>query len=163
MGETLLYVCNSITRVLSKTIDLSMRVGCVCTYRETCEELMKKPTSFSKGFVTHLLHHCACELFVVCLNVVFCFLSRQCHERVYSATDGVEKVEFGLYIIRGDNMWVHSWHYMPFYKICRRITHGACLWNIHTCRAVIGEVDEDIDAQLNLSRLKADPLFPVKH
>ena len=28
------------------------------------------------------------------------------HERVFSSTSGVEQVVLGLYIIRGDNMWV---------------------------------------------------------
>ncbi len=29
--------------------------------------------------------------------------------------------------------------------------------------AVVGEVDEDIDAQLDLSSIKAEPLLPVLH
>lgn len=31
---------------------------------------------------------------------------QDCHERVFSPTAGVEQVPLGLYIIRGDNMWV---------------------------------------------------------
>ena len=30
------------------------------------------------------------------------------HERVYSSGAGVEVVQLGLYIIRGDNMYVHN-------------------------------------------------------
>ena len=32
----------------------------------------------------------------------------QCHERVFSLQDGVVTVELGLYIIRGDNVYVSS-------------------------------------------------------
>lgn len=33
---------------------------------------------------------------------------QDCHERVFSATAGVEQVPLGLYIIRGDNMYVRA-------------------------------------------------------
>lgn len=54
-------------------------------------------------------------------------------ERVFSTTGGVETVQLGLYIIRGDNV------------------------------AIIGEVDEDIDKQLDFHELRAEPLNPVVH
>ena len=50
------------------------------------------------------------------------------HERVFSATDGVEQVLLGLYIIRGDNV------------------------------ALIGEIDEELDKNIDFSRIRADPL-----
>lgn len=53
------------------------------------------------------------------------------HERVFSSGSGVEQVMLGLYIIRGDNI------------------------------AVIGEIDEDADANLDLSSIRADPLNAV--
>ena len=31
------------------------------------------------------------------------------------------------------------------------------------CRSVVGEVDEDLDARLDLSKLRAHPLKPVIH
>ncbi|XP_064633165.1 U6 snRNA-associated Sm-like protein LSm8 [Lineus longissimus] len=55
------------------------------------------------------------------------------HERVYSSTQGVEQVLLGLYIIRGDNV------------------------------AVVGEIDDDADSQLDLSKIRAEPLGPVSH
>jgi len=55
------------------------------------------------------------------------------HERVYSASSGVEQVMLGLHIVRGDN-------------IC-----------------VIGEIDEDIDQRLDLTNIKADPINPIPH
>ena len=33
-------------------------------------------------------------------------IMEECHERVYSSDAGVEQVVLGLYIVRGDNMYV---------------------------------------------------------
>lgn len=55
------------------------------------------------------------------------------HERVFSSSAGVEQVQLGLYIIRGDNI------------------------------AVIGEIDEEMEAEMNLAEMKAEPLNPVIH
>lgn len=54
------------------------------------------------------------------------------HERVFSANYGVEQVPLGLYIIRGDNV------------------------------ALIGEIDEDQDRDIDFSRIRADPLPVAK-
>jgi U6 snRNA-associated Sm-like protein LSm8 len=54
------------------------------------------------------------------------------HERVFSATDGVEQVPLGLYIIRGDNV------------------------------ALIGEIDEELDRNIDLSHTRADPIRAAK-
>eukprot|EP00118_Oscarella_pearsei_P023297 m.276911 g.276911 ORF g.276911 m.276911 type:complete len:97 (+) comp40606_c0_seq44:127-417(+) len=55
------------------------------------------------------------------------------HERVFSASTGVEQVNLGLYIVRGDNI------------------------------AVVGEIDEDTDSALDLAEIKAEPLNHVVH
>lgn len=55
------------------------------------------------------------------------------HERVYSTKEGVQQLVLGLYIIRGDNI------------------------------GVVGEVDEELDAALDMSKLRAQPLKPVIH
>ncbi|KAJ8750228.1 hypothetical protein K2173_014143 [Erythroxylum novogranatense] len=55
------------------------------------------------------------------------------HERVYSTKEGVTQLVLGLYIIRGDNI------------------------------SVVGELDEELDSQLDLSNLRAHPLKPVIH
>ncbi|XP_072969105.1 sm-like protein LSM8 isoform X1 [Typha angustifolia] len=55
------------------------------------------------------------------------------HERVYSTKEGVQQLVLGLYIIRGDNI------------------------------SVVGELDEELDANLDLSKLRAHPLKPVIH
>ncbi|PRW60274.1 sm LSM8 [Chlorella sorokiniana] len=57
----------------------------------------------------------------------------ECHERVYSSKSGVEQLVLGLYVIRGDNI------------------------------AVIGEVDDDKDASIDFSQVRAAPLKPVTH
>jgi len=55
------------------------------------------------------------------------------HERVYSTTQGVEQVVLGLHIIRGDNV------------------------------AIVGELDDELDARLDLPSIRADPLTSVAH
>jgi len=57
----------------------------------------------------------------------------ECHERVYSMEAGVEQVVLGLYIIRGDNI------------------------------AMIGELAKDLDAKVDLRKVRAEPIKPVVH
>ena len=57
----------------------------------------------------------------------------ECFERVYSVSSGVEQAVLGLYIIRGDNI------------------------------AVIGELDEELDKQLDLASIRAPPLKSIMH
>ncbi|KAK9834122.1 hypothetical protein WJX84_008294 [Apatococcus fuscideae] len=56
-----------------------------------------------------------------------------CHERVYSTKTGVEQLVLGLYVIRGDNI------------------------------AVVGEVDDELDSQIDLGQISAAPLKPLAH
>ncbi|EFX82935.1 U6 snRNA-associated Sm-like protein LSm8 [Daphnia pulex] len=55
------------------------------------------------------------------------------HERVFSSTQGVEQVQLGLHIIRGDNV------------------------------VLIGEIDNELDSRLNLSEIRAEPLAQIHH
>lgn len=57
----------------------------------------------------------------------------ECHERVYSREAGVEVVELGLYIVRGDNI------------------------------AVVGELNAEMDAKLDFASLRGDPIPPLTH
>ncbi|EDV95544.1 U6 snRNA-associated Sm-like protein LSm8 [Drosophila grimshawi] len=57
----------------------------------------------------------------------------ECHERVFSTTAGIEQIVLGLHIIRGDNI------------------------------AVIGLVDDTVDARLDLANIRGEPLGPVVH
>ncbi|ABO97341.1 predicted protein [Ostreococcus lucimarinus CCE9901] len=55
-----------------------------------------------------------------------------CAERVYSSESGVEEAPLGVYMIRGDNV------------------------------ALVGPVDEELDAELDLSETRAPPLKAIK-
>mmetsp|Transcript_10081 Transcript_10081/g.19000 ORF Transcript_10081/g.19000 Transcript_10081/m.19000 type:complete len:100 (-) Transcript_10081:200-499(-) len=57
----------------------------------------------------------------------------ECHERVYSTKSGVEMIALGLYVIRGDNV------------------------------AVIGELDDESDSQIDFSAVHAPPLKAITH
>ena len=57
----------------------------------------------------------------------------QSHERVFSEDTGVRQDVLGLYLIRGDTI------------------------------AMIGEVDEEKDASIDLSQVRAAPLKPLSH
>jgi len=54
-------------------------------------------------------------------------------ERVYSMEDGVEEVQMGLYIVRGDNI------------------------------TLVGEVDTEMEQKIDLSEIRAEPMGEVKH
>jgi len=54
-------------------------------------------------------------------------------ERIYSQEEGVEELELGLYLLRGD------------------------------CIAIVGEVDEELNAKIDLSRQRGEPIGEVIH
>ncbi|KAI7832089.1 hypothetical protein BX661DRAFT_179783 [Kickxella alabastrina] len=56
-----------------------------------------------------------------------------CQERIFSEDEGVEVVDLGLYMIRGDNI------------------------------AIIGLINEEADNALDLESLRGETLQPVKH
>lgn len=55
------------------------------------------------------------------------------HERVFSTAAGIDQVVLGLHIVRGDNI------------------------------AVIGQIDETLDGQLDFHGIRGEPLGPVVH
>lgn len=55
------------------------------------------------------------------------------HERIFTELEGVQQVVLGLYVIRGDNI------------------------------AVIGELDDERDANIDLNEVRAKPLKPLVH
>ena len=57
----------------------------------------------------------------------------EAHERVFSVEDGVKLEALGLTVLRGDNI------------------------------AIIGELDQERDALVDLSAVRAEPLAPVVH
>ncbi|ORX72421.1 hypothetical protein DL89DRAFT_221148 [Linderina pennispora] len=60
-------------------------------------------------------------------------IMQACQERIFSEDDGVEVVNLGLYLIRGDNI------------------------------AVVGLIDEEADKELDLDALRGEPLTPLTH
>lgn len=88
------------------------------------------------------------------------------HERVYSRSQGVDQVVLGLYIIRGDNMWVikvinclFNQNLSLFLPFSLSIFLPLYLWN----SAVIGEIDEELDKKIDFANVKAEPLNSVVH
>ena len=71
------------------------------------------------------------------------------HERVFSTSAGVEQVELGLYIIRGDNMYA-----------CISLLKYSQLIRLS---AVIGELDLEKDAKSDMESIRAAPLRPLQH
>jgi hypothetical protein len=71
----------------------------------------------------------------------------------------VEQEVLGLYLIRGDNMWI------PTISVTVWVTLGAELFPITLGRhsAVIGEVEEILDSQIDFNAVRAEPLKPVVH
>jgi U6 snRNA-associated Sm-like protein LSm8 len=55
------------------------------------------------------------------------------HERVFSEAEGVVQHVLGVYLVRGDTI------------------------------AIVGEIDEEKDAELDLQAIRAPPLKPVQH
>ena len=86
-----------------------------------------------------------------------------CNERVFSSTTGVEQVALGLYIVRGDNMCAcHSnqSRSLPSAPSCTPVHH---LTTRCVRSAVVGEVNEEADAELQLDEIVAEPLKPIVH
>jgi small nuclear ribonucleoprotein (snRNP)-like protein len=104
-----------------------------------------------------------------------------CHERVFSRGQGVERVPLGLYFVRGDNVLS-----FPFFPVVFRLFFfdgwkGACLFSIPAIcahlfrfpstpktqqkknRAVVGAVDEAADAAVDWASVRAPPLPPITH
>jgi U6 snRNA-associated Sm-like protein LSm8 len=60
-------------------------------------------------------------------------LLAKCKERIFSASAGVEVMEHGMYIVRGDNI------------------------------STIGEIDDTVDSEVNWEDVVAEPLKPIRY
>ncbi|KAL1514638.1 hypothetical protein AB1Y20_003731 [Prymnesium parvum] len=69
----------------------------------------------------------------------------ECHERVFSSSSGVEQACAGA----------------CFHLPCDASDIGVTL--AYGRSAVVGEIDEEADAQLDLNEMMAEPLKPVVH
>ncbi|KAI3462251.1 hypothetical protein Pfo_018914 [Paulownia fortunei] len=86
-----------------------------------------------------LSFHCPCHLFYLSLLMYMHFTDAKIHKYTFFFLIiifillSVQQLVLGLYIIRGDNI------------------------------SIVGELDEELDASLDLSKLRAHPLKPVIH
>lgn len=87
-------------------------------------------------------------------------------ERVFSADEPVEEVPLGVYIVRGDNI-VRP----PFPALPPPLPSGPSPPRA-TCRAdavlfllqtLIGEVDTELDKQVDLATVRAEPISELQH
>jgi U6 snRNA-associated Sm-like protein LSm8 len=65
--------------------------------------------------------------------------------------DGVEEVELGLYLVKGDMMSVCSFH--------STLVNPLTL----TLSVLIGEIDEAIDQAVDLGSIRAEPIPPIRY
>jgi U6 snRNA-associated Sm-like protein LSm8 len=70
-------------------------------------------------------------------------------ERVYSMEEGVEEIPLGLYLVKGDMVYVHS--------------TPCSLSLIIPPSVLIGEIDEAIDQSVDLSTIHAEPIMPIRY
>ncbi len=73
----------------------------------------------------------------------------ECKERVYSIEEGVEEIPLGLYLVKGDMMYVLILHFFV-----------PSLWSVSI---LIGEIDDAIDQSVDLSTIRAEPIPPIRY
>ena len=71
---------------------------------------------------------------------------------------GMESQTLGLQVVRGDNMYALALQL----RMCMP-PDTIRLNCMVPCRAIIGEVDEEKDAEVDWSRVQAVPLKPLMH
>ncbi|KAI0287547.1 hypothetical protein BC826DRAFT_1108390 [Russula brevipes] len=88
-------------------------------------------------------------------------------ERVYSVDEGVEEVPLGLYLVKGDMMYVSPFLKIISFVFCRyfarffvRLINATI---IISPSVLIGEIDEERDGAIDLSTIRADPIPPIRY
>lgn len=71
-----------------------------------------------------------------------------CVEREYSLDEGVNMIPLGLYMIKGDNLYVFT---PSLYSLV-----------LTDFRVMIGEVDADKEASLDYKSIRAEPLNEIR-
>lgn len=96
---------------------------------------------------------------------------------LFSFQVGVEQLVLGTYVIRGDNVWVAAHCRGKVVNVmCVRGYFGSpSIWSVGyrssisfkilCCwfRAMIGEIDGDLDRRTDLGQIRAPPLKPISH
>ena len=73
-------------------------------------------------------------------------------ERVYSLDEGVEEIPLGLYLVKGEMMFVVS-HLIYIY----------ILSFTRSFSSLVGEIDEEVDQSVDLSTIRAEPIPPIRY
>jgi len=81
-----------------------------------------------------------------------------CKERVFSMDDGVEEIPLGLYLVKGDMMYV-----IFFFPSSLENFENPFLICLFDDRILIGELDEAIDSSTDLPSIRADPILPIRY
>jgi len=71
-------------------------------------------------------------------------------ERVYSLEEGVEEIPLGLYLVKGDMMYV----VLPCSQISTLLT---------SLRILIGELDQALDDAVDLATIRSEPIPPIRY
>lgn len=80
---------------------------------------------------------------------------------MFSTEEGVEEVPLGVYIIRGDNIVRSS---RPSTESFAFGVEGKLICRMASnVQALIGEVDTEVDGQIDWSTVKAEPIAEVIH
>ncbi len=77
-------------------------------------------------------------------------------ERVYSMDEGVEEIPLGLYLVKGDMMYVRR--LFAHARVPLRAAYCTRVYSI-----LIGEIDEERDSSIDLSTIRADPIPPIRY
>ena len=72
-------------------------------------------------------------------------------ERVYSLDEGVEEIPLGLYLVKGEMMFVVP---KSFFFSDQLTRSSSCL---------VGEIDEEVDQSVDLSTIRAEPIPPIRY
>jgi U6 snRNA-associated Sm-like protein LSm8 len=75
-------------------------------------------------------------------------------ERVYSIDEGVEEIPLGLYLVKGDMMYVRIlFSLLSYLKLQVDAYHSV----------LIGEIDDALDKAVDLSTIHAEPIPPIRY
>ena len=77
-------------------------------------------------------------------------------ERVYSIDEGVEEIPLGLYLVKGEMMFVPTLFDL-------RIRVELTWFNLFHLRCLVGEIDEEVDKSVDLATIRAEPIPPIRY
>jgi hypothetical protein len=96
---------------------------------------------------------------------IYILLLQDARERVFAPDAGVETVPLGLYIVRGDSMYVLTLPYLyadmaALRCLAASLANCPVMW-FHACSSLIGEVDEATEQGIAWDGVKGHPVGPI--